>query len=83
VSRSKQRTFDVSHIFAAPVVEDFPEVADDYLDVIDEPMDFRTIEEERLPVYRSIRELQADLLLTFQNCMRFNPKGTDFWELAK
>lgn len=45
-------------------------------------MDFRTIEEERLQMYRSIRELQQDLVLTFRNCMQFNPDG-EYHELAK
>jgi hypothetical protein len=78
----QQRTLDESRIFEWPVIESFPEVADSYLEVIDDPMDFRTIEEERLPAYRSIRELQADLILTFENCVKFNP-GTEYSELAK
>lgn len=46
-------------------------------------MDFRTIEEERLPAYESIRGLQEDLILTFRNCMKFNRRGTEYWTLAQ
>jgi Bromodomain len=70
-------------VFSSPVVEAFPEIADSYLEEIEEPMDFRTIEEERLPAYNSIRELQADLMLTFRNCMRFNRRGTEYWMLSE
>jgi Bromodomain len=70
-------------VFSSPVVEAYPEIADSYLEVVEEPMDFRTIEEERLPAYNSIRDLQDDLILTFRNCMTFNRRGTEFWILAQ
>lgn len=49
-----------------------PELAKEYLSIIEEPMDFRTIEEERLLRYTSIQELQQDLMLVFNNCMAYN-----------
>ena len=75
---SPQRELDYLEFFSAPVVESFPEVADKYLRIVKEPMDFRTIEEERMPNYDSIAELQEDLILTFRNCCEFNGEGTDY-----
>lgn len=68
--------------FYVPVAEAFPEIADDYLAVITNPMNFRTIEEERLNVYQSISELQEDLTLIFGNCMMFNMQGSDLHGMA-
>jgi hypothetical protein len=45
-------------------------------------MDFRTIEEERLQVYRNIAELQQDLILIFDNCIEFNGAATGYGEFA-
>lgn len=59
-------------MFEEPVVEQYPDIAESYQSVIKEPMDFRTIEEERLPRYRSIQELQQDLMMVFNNCILFN-----------
>lgn len=78
-----QRDVDMNEVFATPVAEAFPEIADAYVETIEEPMDFRTIAEERLPAYESIQELQEDLLLTFRNCMMFNDNGSEFWLLSK
>ena len=75
---SPQKELDNLEFFSAPVVESFPEVADKYLRIVKEPMDFRTIEEERMPNYDSIAELQEDLILTFRNCCEFNGEGTDY-----
>ncbi|GAX10550.1 bromodomain and WD repeat domain containing protein 1/3 [Fistulifera solaris] len=66
------RVFDEEKLFEEPVVEQYPDIADSYQSVIKEPMDFRTIEEERLPRYRSIQDLQRDLMLVFNNCILFN-----------
>ena len=47
-------------------------------------MDFRTIEEERLPYYSSIRDLQWDLILVFNNCKKYvSDPSSEFWELAE
>lgn len=69
--------------FLVPVVESFPDIADDYLDAIAVPMDFRTIVEERLNVYQSIAELQDDLILVFSNCMEFNVPESDLYVIAQ
>jgi hypothetical protein len=45
-------------------------------------MDFRTIEEDRLQVYRNIAELQQDLILIFDNCIEFNGAASDYGEFA-
>ena len=65
-------TLDEDGIFAAPVVEQVPDIKDEYHAQIGTPMDFRTIEEERKQYYASIRELQEDLILVFRNCATFN-----------
>lgn len=64
--------------FKIPVVEAFPAIKVAYRRVVKNPMDFRTIEEERLPIYESISQLQEDLILVFQNCVDFNGKDTEF-----
>lgn len=58
---------DEDGLFAAPVTEMYPEWADNYLSIITDPMDFRTIQEIRLSQYQHIHELQDDLILTFKN----------------
>ena len=76
------READTEQIFATPVTEAFPEVADAYLNAISDPMDFRTIEEERLPAYQDMQELQDDLIQTFRNCCVYNGEGSDFYHYA-
>jgi hypothetical protein len=49
------------------VAEGYPAMAEEYLSIISEPMDFRTIEEVRLPQCEHIYEFQDDLILTFRN----------------
>jgi hypothetical protein len=67
-----QREYDQDGWFAAPVAEIYPAMADNYLSVVSEPMDFRTIEELRLEEYADISELQDDLILTFKNVRIFS-----------
>ena len=62
--------------------EAYPEVAAEYRRAITRPMDFRTIEEERLPRYKSIREFQEDLVLTFTNCIEFNGADSELGQLS-
>lgn len=50
--------------------------------VVKYPMDFRTIEEERLPDYGNISELQDDLILTFRNCCEFNSDNPEYYNYA-
>ena len=78
----KVRELDAWNLFTAPVCEVFPEVADAYNDAVSNPMDLRTIEEERLPTYGLINELQEDLILTFKNCCVFNGEGSDYYGYA-
>jgi Bromodomain len=73
---------DVLHAFSAPVLEYFPDLESEYLAVVEEPMDLRTIEEERIHTYGSIRDLQIDLILMFNNCCAFNAEGDQIWEHA-
>lgn len=73
---------DVDGAFATPVVEAHPAIADEYLSVIDAPMDLRTIEEERLNTYTSIQMLQDDLVLIFRNCCTFNGPESSLGEIA-
>jgi hypothetical protein len=67
-----QEAIDEDDVFAIPVSEAFPEIARAYSRATKEPMDFRTIREDRLPVYRTIDELRRDLHLVFNNCISFN-----------
>lgn len=73
---------DEGNIFEDPVVETYPAFKKNYLAVIDEPMDFRTIENERLRRYTSVRELQNDLKLVFENCIRYNGKASPLGKIA-
>jgi hypothetical protein len=61
----------------------YPELNEVYLEQIVQPMDYRTIEEERLWYYQSITELQADLFLVFNNCMEFNDPESPLYCTAK
>ena len=80
---SSQRTMDEDGIFNSPVLESFPAIEKEYLKVVEEPMDFTTIVEERVHYYRSITELQHDLLLVFQNCIAYNGPSSDLGKRAK
>jgi hypothetical protein len=82
LSISSQRALDEDNLFDIPVAEAYPSVADDYSKVVSNPMDFRTIEEERLQVYRSIAELQQDLILIFDNCIQFNGAASEYGEFS-
>ena len=73
---------DTDGLFTTPVPEAFPEIADAYLAAIPEPMDFRTIVEERISMYYDMQELQDDLIKVFRNCCTFNGEGTDYYHYA-
>jgi len=68
----KLKELDYRTLFHRPVCEDFPHMANEYFRMIKTPMDFRTIEDERMDSYQHIADLQDDLKLTFQNCCVFN-----------
>jgi hypothetical protein len=74
---------DDQSIFSIPVTEAHPEVLDEYTNTIDNPMDLRTIAKERLKVHTSIKMLQDDLILMYQNCCTFNGPGTIYWNYAR
>lgn len=76
------RDKDKENIFAVPVLEALPQIKDRYMQVVSKPMDFRTIEEERIPTYTSISDLQADLILTFQNCILYNGASSPYGKIA-
>ena len=56
----------------------------DYFEVIKNPMDLGTVK-KRVDngLYRSIREVEADINLTFDNAMLYNPEGSVVWSMAK
>ena len=56
----------------------------DYFEVIKNPMDLGTVK-KRVDngLYRSITEVEADINLTFDNAMLYNPEGSVVWTMAK
>lgn len=74
---------DPNEIFAVPVIETYPQHEEAYTKAIDLPMDFRTILEERIYEYESISELRYDLILTFENCIKFTGPRSDCGRCAK
>ncbi|XP_022146617.1 transcription factor GTE1 isoform X4 [Momordica charantia] len=59
----------------------------DYYEVIDKPMDFRTIkikmEAKDGSGYKNVREIYADVRLVFKNAMRYNDEKNDVHVMAK
>jgi hypothetical protein len=76
------RVKDTFDFFAMPVTESFPEIEEEYRRKIKTPMDFRTIEEDRLPSYAEISELQNDLIQVFDNCVAYNGPQTQYGKYA-
>ena len=74
---------DEDKVFELPVIETMPEIKHQYMEVVSKPMDFRTIEEERINYYASITELQDDLILIFTNCIRFNGELSEYGQFAQ
>ena len=63
--------------FDRPVDASVPGL-EDYLDVIAFPMDLGTIREKLAAgKYRDPPAFKADCALAFDNCVKYNPKGTD------
>jgi len=79
---AKVSSEDTDGHFSIPVLEAYPFLAADYLEFVKDPMDFRTIEEERIPQYKRIKDLQTDLLLIFDNCCQFNGTDTEMGQYA-
>lgn len=73
---------DNLELFGIPVIEAYPDIADAYLEKVDEPIDLRTIGEERVYQYQNIQALQKDLIQMLQNCVTFNGAGTDYGQYA-
>ncbi len=73
---------DEGGIFASPVLEAHPGLIDAYLNVIDMPMDLRTIEEDRMNFYTEIHMLQDDLVRMFRNCCTFNGADSELGAIA-
>ena len=72
LSHPQQRELDTLELFSRPVCEAYPVIAEAYLSVVETPMDFQTIQDERLSKYEHISELQDDIILTFRNCCVYN-----------
>ena len=63
-----------------PVLYNLP----DYFDIIKRPMDLGTIRRNiDTGLYRDASQLLADLNLTFDNAMLYNPKGTEIYTVAQ
>ena len=77
------RSVDEQKLFEAPVLESLPHIKDEYMKVVSHPMDFKTIEEERIPSYTSITNLRDDLILTFQNSIQFNGPKSKFGKISQ
>eukprot|EP00536_Pseudo-nitzschia_multiseries_P002298 jgi/Psemu1/322494/estExt_fgenesh1_pg.C_300048 len=73
---------DRDGLFSKPVIEAYPDIADAYLSIIETPMDLRTIEEERVNIYSSIKMLQKDLIVMFRNCWLYNGQDSEFGAIA-
>ena len=73
---------DVDEVFHKPFIEQYPEIAQNYLKRIDTPMDFHTIIHKRMKAYRLVSELQDDLILIFTNCLTFVEDGSYYEKYA-
>lgn len=73
----------IGNIFGAPVdpvLYNLP----DYFDIIKRPMDLGTVRRNiDTGLYRDAAQLFADINLTFDNAMLYNPKGSDIYNLAQ
>jgi len=66
--------------FHKPAVELHPDIADSYLMIIKQPMDFGTIRNNvESGLYSSSAAFKNDIELVFQNCQSFN-KGNPYFE---
>ena len=56
----------------------------DYFEVIEKPMDLGTVKKKlENGVYRSLKEVEGDINLTFDNAMLYNPEGSVVSNMAK
>jgi hypothetical protein len=73
---------DCDEVFTIPVLESFPHLTASYLKLVEDPMDLRTIEEERIHLYMHIKDLQEDLKRMLENCWVFNGVEADLGQYA-
>lgn len=78
----EMRALDKMNLFSIPVIEAYPEISEAYSQQVKNPIDFRTIQEEKLPYYSRISQLQDDLIQVFQNCVDFNGESDDLGQYA-
>lgn len=63
-----------------PSRKDYP----DYYEVIDQPMDMRTVNDKiKSNAYKTVPECLADLRLMFSNCMHYNEENSEIYNDAK
>ena len=63
-----------------PSKKDYP----DYYEIIDNPIDMRTINEKiKSNVYKTAADCLADFRLMFSNCMTYNEENSDIYNDAK
>lgn len=63
-----------------PSRKDYP----DYYEVIEQPMDMRTINEKiKTNAYKTVADCIADFRVMFSNCMQYNEEGSDIYNDGK
>ena len=77
---SKLRDRGKYRLFAAPAVE--LQSVPNYFEVIEKPMDFRPIRQERIPEYQTVEDLKNDLELVFSNCHEYNGVDSQCGQIA-
>jgi hypothetical protein len=81
VTRLMEHTLN-SDLFNSPVDPTKYQIAD-YFEVIKQPMDLGTVRQKlEAGRYNTSEELAADVLLTFNNAMRYNPVGHHVYNAA-
>ncbi|EDO06696.2 Bromodomain family protein [Babesia bovis T2Bo] len=82
----KMRADRYGALFANPVLESddsiiTPEVKNAYRAIIENPMDYKTVKSKlQSDIYQSPLEFHDDMLLIYDNCMKFNPAvGVNKW----
>ncbi|CAN1167430.1 Transcription factor GTE2 [Linum perenne] len=79
---SKLMKHKYGHVFNVPV-DVVGMQLHDYYDIIKQPMDLGTVKKKLgKNLYDSPQDFAADVRLTFNNAMRYNPKGHEVYALA-
>ena len=76
------RDKDKDKLFEMPVAEKHPEIKELYLEKVEKPMDFTTIE-SKIESYSSLTEFHNDLVLTFNNSIAFNGAESSYGKAAR